>query len=163
MESVDVAVWCDQGRWHFRYLVEGAQGLALPDPAAPARADGLWKTTCFEAFAGLSGGAYLEFNFSPSSQWAAYRFDAYRQGMREEPTEVEVWSEGGDSWIALEASVRCDALVARAPLGLTAVIEEKGAQKSYWALAHPANPSKALPDFHDRSCFVAKLADIAAS
>jgi hypothetical protein len=37
--------------------------------------------------------------------------------------------------------------------GLAAVIEEEGAVKSYWALAHP--PGK--PDFHHPTCFAATL------
>ena len=49
----------------------------------PQHRDGLWQHTCFEAFVGLGDGpAYLELNFSASGDWAAYRFDDYRQGMR---------------------------------------------------------------------------------
>ena len=157
VQSIDCAVWQDDGRWHFRYLVEGAEDLVLPNLASPARADELWKTTCFEAFVGLNGEAYLELNFSPSGQWAAYRFDSCRKGMREEPAEVQVWLEGGESWIAVEAAVKSVALMPDSSLSLTAVIEERGGHKSYWALAHPAGP----PDFHDRSCFTALLANIA--
>jgi hypothetical protein len=159
VQSIDCAVWQDNGRWHFRYLVEGAEDLILPDPADPARADDLWKTTCFEAFVGLNSESYLEYNFSPSGQWAAYRFDSYRKGMREEPAEVEVWLEGGEGWIAVEAAVESTALNPGSILALTAVVEERGGHKSYWALAHPAGP----PDFHDRSCFTALLANIAHS
>ena len=39
-------------------------------------------------------------------------------------------------------------------MGLTAVIEEEGGVKSFWALAH-GDPAK--PDFHDPACFTAKL------
>ena len=157
VQSIDCAVWQDDGRWHFRYLVEGAEDLALPDLANPARADDLWKTTCFEAFVGLNGEAYLELNFSPSGQWAAYRFDSHRNGMREEPAEVQVWLEGGESWIAVEAAVELAALIPGSLLSLTAVVEEQEGHKSYWALAHAAGP----PDFHARSCFTALLANIA--
>ena len=38
-------------------------------------------------------------------------------------------------------------------LGLTAVIEEEGGHRSYWALAHA--PGK--PDFHAPTCFAATL------
>lgn len=38
--------------------------------------------------------------------------------------------------------------------GLTAVIEEAGGHKSYWALAHASGQ----PDFHKRSCFTLQLA-----
>ena len=29
-----------------------------------------------------AGARYCELNFSPSTEWAAYEFDGYRQGMR---------------------------------------------------------------------------------
>ncbi|WP_353226867.1 hypothetical protein [Novosphingobium sp.] len=38
--------------------------------------------------------------------------------------------------------------------GLTAVIEEAGGVKSYWAAAHP----REQPDFHDPACLIATLA-----
>jgi hypothetical protein len=42
-------------------------------------------------------------------------------------------------------------------LGLTAVVEEENRRKSYWALKHPDGH----PNFHDRGCFTALLANIA--
>src|SRR5215475_5862387 len=67
-----------------RYLVSGRIGdLRLPCVTPPARADQLWQHTCFEAFVGSSAHAgYYEFNFAPSTQWAAYRFGSYRKDMR---------------------------------------------------------------------------------
>jgi hypothetical protein len=38
-------------------------------------------------------------------------------------------------------------------LGLSAVIEEKGGSKSYWALAHPPG----APDFHHQEAFALEL------
>ena len=66
------------------YIVTGKiADLRLPPVAASARADELWRSTCFEAFiCAAPGAAYYEFNFAPSTQWAAYRFDGYRTGMR---------------------------------------------------------------------------------
>jgi hypothetical protein len=37
---------------------------------------------------------------------------------------------------------------------LSAILEEKDATKSYWALAHPVGLK---PDFHDPACFTAHL------
>ncbi len=45
--------------------------IRLPAPQPSARTDGLWQHSCFEAFLAGDRG-YYEFNFSPSSQWAAY-------------------------------------------------------------------------------------------
>ena len=42
---------------------------------------------------------------------------------------------------------------AECAMGLSAVIEEQGGVKSYWALAHP----DAKPDFHAPACFAATL------
>ena len=66
------------------YSVTGKIGdLRIPPVVTAARADELWRHTCFEAFVGNSAdAAYYEFNFAPSTQWAAYRFDSYRSGMR---------------------------------------------------------------------------------
>ena len=52
-----------------------AERFAISEPAEPTRADELWKTTCFEAFLRpLGEERYREWNFAPSSQWAAYDF-----------------------------------------------------------------------------------------
>jgi ABC-type proline/glycine betaine transport system permease subunit len=70
----------DGAGWRLRYTLTGdLNALAIPAPLPPGPADGLWQHTCFEAFVGTAGSAaYREFNFSPSGQWAAYRFSAER-------------------------------------------------------------------------------------
>jgi hypothetical protein len=158
LQSIDASVWQENGRWHFRYLFEGTADLVLPDPEKPGRADELWKATCAEAFVELPDGAYLEFNFSPSGQWAAYRFDSPREGMREEPADVEIYLDFGEEWMAIEAAVSCEALQPGFALGAAAVVEEQGGHTSYWGLKHGEGP----PNFHDRACFTALLANIAA-
>jgi len=150
--AIGASAWREDGRWHFRYLLEGTSKLILPDAVAPGRADDLWRTTCFEAFVGGAGASYTELNFSPSGQWAVYAFDGPRKGMRDADAAVEVWLDSGEDWIALEAGVGAD-LAPGAALGLTAVIEEEGGRKSYWALAH----TNGAPDFHQPSCFLARL------
>ena len=62
-------------------LTGNLDDISLP-AVATARRDELWRHTCFEAFVRASGNEYYEFNFSPSTQWAAYRFSGYRSGMR---------------------------------------------------------------------------------
>ena len=144
------------------YVVSGKIGdLRLPPVVTAARADELWQHTCFEAFVGSSASlAYCEFNFAPSTQWAAYRFDSYRSGMRVatdiSAPRIEVQSSA--ERYALQASLALDWLSdlpggARWRLGLSAVIEEASGRKSYWALAHP--PGKA--DFHHSDCFAYEL------
>ena len=142
-------------------------GIAIPAVVATARRDELWRHTCFEAFVrASSGNEYYEFNFSPSTQWAAYRFSGYRSGICPateigEPL-IEV-SSNPDSF-TLTASLelgRLAGLQASASwrLGLSAVIEDRAGRKSYWALAHP--PGK--PDFHHADCFTQKLSSTVQS
>jgi hypothetical protein len=141
------------------YTVAGKIGdLLMPAVTAPARIDELWRHTCFEAFIRATpDGGYYEFNFSPSTQWAAYRFDGYRSGMR-------VAAEIGAPKIAVESTSECYTLQAaldlgellpasRWRLGLSAVIEETDGRKSYWALAH----SSGKPDLHHPDCFAGEL------
>jgi hypothetical protein len=135
--------------------------LRMPPVVATARADELWRHTCFEAFVRtLPGAAYSEFNFAPSTQWAAYRFSSYRSRMRAAaglgPRLIEVQSS--PDRYTLRAALDLDELSnlprqARLRLGLSAVIEETSGHKSYWALAHP--PGK--PDFHHSDCFAHEL------
>jgi hypothetical protein len=135
------------------YIVKGAERLIVPEWVTGERTDGLWRTTCFELFLMFDDDErYVEFNFSPSSQWAAYAFDGYREGMaalgRDVAPDIEPLSDG--------IKVDCD-LGGLPPgllrMALTAVIEEEGGRKSFWSLAHPPG----APDFHHAACFVARL------
>lgn len=146
-----------------RYFVKGkTSDLCLPSIAASSRSDELWQHTCFEVFATTSSNdAYYEFNFAPSTQWAAYQFRGYRSGMRalseiDAPSfEVQQDAEGFE----LQASLDLGQLPglptdATWQLGISTVIEETSGDKSWWALAHP--PGKA--DFHHSDCFTYNLA-----
>jgi hypothetical protein len=135
------------------YVVSGRiSDLRMPPVAEAARADELWRHTCFEAFVRPSAGpGYYEFNFSPSTQWAAYRFDSYRSGMRV-ATEIDaprIEVRSGAETYTLQVALEFDGLSSPFHLGLSAVLEETNGRKSYWALAHP--PGKA--DFHHSDCF----------
>jgi hypothetical protein len=139
------------------YVVSGKiGGLHLPPVTAAARGDELWRHTCFEAFVRPSPGAgYYEFNFAPSSQWAVYRFDRYRSGMRT-ATEIgapRIEMESRAERYTLQAALELDRLSPPWRVGLSAVLEETNGRKSYWALAHP--PGKA--DFHHSDCFALEL------
>jgi hypothetical protein len=139
------------------YVVSGRiGGLRLPPVVATARADELWQHTCFEAFVrGSAGPAYYEFNFSPSTQWAAYHFSGYRDGMRiaTEIAAPQIEARSTAESYTLQAALELDGLSSPLHLGLSAVLEETNGRKSYWALAHP--PGKA--DFHHADCFALEL------
>lgn len=161
--GIEVDVSCPgPGNLLLRYFVTGNPAdLRMPPGILPARADGLWRHSCFEAFVcAVPGTAYYEFNFAPSAQWAAYRFNSYRNGMSVAcnigTPRIEVRSDGGA--YELRASLALDGLPdlpgdAVWRLGLSAVIEEADGGMSYWALAHP--PGKA--DFHHSDCFALEL------
>ena len=143
------------GQLWLRYCVEGdTDCLVLPINAEPWRTDGLWDTSCFELFLRYADTPnYFEFNFSPSTQWAAYRFDTYRIGMADWDTRTpEIHSDASDTHYALEATISLPAGEWEA--ALSAVIHERDGTKSYWALKHAAGQ----PDFHHRDCFALKLA-----
>ena len=138
--------------------------VTLPEPirarekrVEERRADRLWEHTCFECFIRSDEGTgYFEFNFSPSMEWAAYRFDEYRTGMR--PAEVDcpaVIATNPPNRFELSARVVVPEWKDRSWfLNLTAVIEEKSGRKSYWALNHPP---EGPPDFHHPACFTLEL------
>ncbi|HVK81932.1 MAG TPA: DOMON-like domain-containing protein [Verrucomicrobiae bacterium] len=140
-------------------LTYRAQGdiarLLVPAPADPERTDGLWAATCFELFAKPAGGdAYCEFNFAPSSQWAAYAFDRYRAGMRELALETPaIETSAVDDMFELRVAVEASVLRAGARLALTAVIEDTRGAKSYWSARHAAGK----PDFHHAESFAVEL------
>lgn len=157
---VDVARTVE-GDFVLRYVTDGdIARVKIPAPDGYAvRCDGLWKTTCFEAFI-LCDSGYLEFNFAPSTAWAAYRFKSYRQGgetLALPPPIFDVDRDGERFTVTISLDMTD---VSDLPAnqswfaGLSAVIEAKEGTKSYWALAHSAGP----PDFHNRDCFTASLA-----
>ena len=141
------------------YLLDvGPSALRLPTPANPRRADGLWRHTCFEAFTRADGRpGYLEFNWSPSGEWAAYAFDARREGMR--PLELKQDPATGFArepgrW-RLHAGLQLpEAFRGPIRLGLAAVVEARDGTLHYWALRHG---HAAAPDFHDPESFTLRL------
>ncbi|WP_300974728.1 DOMON-like domain-containing protein [Sphingomonas sp. LHG3406-1] len=129
----------------------------VPDPTPePQRRDNLWRSTCFEIFLKEQEQvAYQEWNFAPSGDWAAYDFEAEREGMSlaeiAAPPYIRV--EDNLTWWGLGATLSIPA-DARFTIALSAVVEEKDGRRSFWALHHP----RPEPDFHHPDCFVARLA-----
>lgn len=139
-------------------LTGDSQELLIPPPSPPTATDDLWQNTCCEAFiASDSGTDYSEFNFSPSGQWAAYRFTDYR--LRDALFQPQLAPR--TSFRLLPDGFQLDATIARTQLptaatlqvGLSAVIADRNGSKSYWALAH-CGPA---PDFHLRPSFTLQL------
>jgi hypothetical protein len=149
-------------RWHFRFRGVGDMARArFPALDTPSRRDDLWKHTCAEVFLMEPGGSYCEFNFSPSTRWAAYRFASYRSGMKEQGLR----SVPAIDFVTMPDSFALDAVVdltgvfasptASLRMGIAAVIEHMDGALSHWALAHPSGK----PDFHHADSFVVALPD----
>jgi hypothetical protein len=153
--AIAVEIAREDGVLRLNYRASGRMSdLLVPAPAEFERADELWKETCFEAFVRGPGDAYCEFNFAPSTRWAAYAFEGYRAGMRNyEVAPLFLETNVGDDWFELTTAVAPGADgVWR--VGLSAVIEEMDGTKSYWALAH----ARGKPDFHHADAFALELA-----
>lgn len=161
--NVEVDIACPGANGlELSYIVTGRMSdVRMPPVMEPARSDELWRHTCFEAFVRASSGEeYYEFNFTPSRQWAAYRFSGYRSGMSvateigSPPIEVQSSPDRCTLQVSLELD-RLSGLPRQTAwrLGLSALIEDTSGRMSYWALSHP--PGK--PDFHHRGSFLHEL------
>ena len=127
--AVEVSLSLEDG-FALRYIVGGSiADLVLPHGEgelviADSATDGLWESTCFEAFLTEEGQPdYTEFNYSPDGRWACYQFDDYRSLLRsDELAPWEMVAERGEQSYALriEPGIFPDI---GAKLALSAVIE----------------------------------------
>ena len=160
-------IWTRDGWLELSYGVLATASSGLTDLVLPARLidglqtngerrDGLWTTTCFEAFMAVPGCTdYWEINLSASGDWALYRFDDYRQGQH--PQEL---AEAPTICLRRRHhQLRLDARFPLAPwwpegicpdLALNCVLDRGEAGLSHWALRHPLHQA----DFHDRNTFL---------
>ena len=132
--------------------------LIIPEAAPSASpVNGLWQHTCFEVFVqGEDAPGYAEFNFTPSSQWAAYRFAAYREGgVALAMTDPGVDCRVDHPRLTLDVTLAAAVLPpgSRLRIGLTAVLEADDGNLSYWALTHTGE----RPDFHRADAFILEL------
>ena len=144
-----------------RYTLIGRlQGLSIPDQAyLPARRDRLWEETCFELFLAVKGSRpYWEFNLSPAGHWNVYRFEDYRRGMQKESAFAALpFSVGKHSdALSLALDLDLDRIVQAeqaVEIALSAVIQHRDGDVSYWALTHRGREA----DFHWRDGFIVQL------
>ncbi|MDY6783593.1 MAG: DOMON-like domain-containing protein [Cyanobacteriota bacterium] len=141
-------------------LMGELKSVEVPSPSSsPRRQNELWKETCFEFFLGIKDSpVYWEFNLSPAGHWNGYRFESYRQGMKEEAifsTLPFAVAEKKDC-LTLNLEVSLNSLVPveqELDAAITAVVKLKDGEITYWALTHCG--SKA--DFHLRDSFMIEL------
>jgi hypothetical protein len=147
----------------FHYsLAADMSRVRVPSSGVGGPADALWQHTCFEAFvAAADAPGYHEFNFSPSGDWAIYRFSAYREGMSrvERSGAPQISVRRCDGGLELESAVPLRGLAdlhdaRHLRVAMAAVIEDDAGGLSYWGLRHA--PGK--PDFHDVKGFALQVA-----
>ncbi len=141
-------------------LAGSRASAVIPPPAeVPLRRDGLWQDTCFEIFLAQRGlKNYWEFNVSPSGDWNVYRFDSYREGMREEEAfstlPIRIGDDGGFHSMSLEIDLeKILPHAAQLEAVLSAVIRSPKGALSYWSLSHTGP----RPDFHRRDGFLIRI------
>jgi hypothetical protein len=149
------------GALAIRYVLDAElDALRIPALRSARHADRLWQHTCFEVFVReLGANAYVEFNFSPSSEWAMYAFDQYRvaASVKTDRPAPRVAVRATRAALEIEAAIQLDTLIAlpdvNLAIAISAVIEDREGALSYWALAHPAGQ----PDFHHADSFALTL------
>lgn len=145
------------------YLLEGdVERLRIPPPRPPRIGYRLWRHTCCEVFIGADASpGYYEFNLSPSGEWIAHAFAAYRDGrtLRDEALNPQIAVQRGAGSLELSALIDLkrlgvfEKMPGNMRVGLSVVAEHEDGGLSYWALKHP--PGK--PDFHHRDAFALEI------
>ena len=121
--------------------------IIIPAAQEPGRYDDLWKTTCFEIFWQHGPAAYREFNLSPSTRWACYDFDDFREGMRNAPAEVEITVSSSATELRLVANIASE-LALPGRVALNGIIKGEDGENRFWALDFPDGK----PEFHSAIC-----------
>ncbi|MGL5831982.1 MAG: DOMON-like domain-containing protein [Waterburya sp.] len=125
----------------------------------PSRQRDLWEHTCCEFFLGFPDSTqYWEFNLSPSGHWNVYHLLDYRQNLTEEPAfdALPFQVSQREDYCQLQLKIDLSKIISpeqNLAVGVTAVIEDRTNQLSYWALSHPGKE----PDFHHRDAFILEL------
>ena len=146
-------------RVHYRLIAPPNSFCISSNTDSPKRRDGLWQHTCFELFiADADSTSYTELNFSPSGDWAAYRFTGYRTISDATPDcpPPGITTEFTNDGLSLSATIAPEILPSSAnwQIGLSCVLEHADGKLSYWAFPHPAP----RPDFHQRAGFTLSFA-----
>ena len=158
VESISASISPTASGCRVQFRLHGElQQVRIADLADSERADNLWKTTCFEAFWQPQGDtAYREFNFSPSTRWAAYDFDDFRENGRDAPVDaIAVACAHSNEALLLTADIAAD-LPLPAMVALNAIVEDSKGVLHYWALSFRDGP----PDFHSIETRSLRLEDL---
>ena len=163
--SITGSVSLFSGELHIQYsLHQDPQGNNSPVlwPSAKqtvSRRDGIWQSTCMELFISTpSMQCYWEYNFCPSGNWNVYQLSDYRSNLQAEPNcrqpSISQTTQSGGDELAVITQLP-PALIDQQELilAITAVLEQRNGQLSYWALHHGGGEA----DFHRRDGFQLRL------
>ena len=140
-------------------LTDASKIVSLDPHSNPTRQFDLWEHTCFEFFLGLKNSSqYWEFNLSLAGHWNIFHFLKYRENIAEEMAfsslPFRVSQQNDILELHLEVNLQPIILPHQSlDVGITAVIEDRNHQLSYWALTHPAQAA----DFHQRDSFLISI------
>ncbi|MEM9178142.1 MAG: DOMON-like domain-containing protein [Pseudomonadota bacterium] len=128
--------------------------LVWPAQDGGQRRDELWKTTCFEAFfRARDSDHYVEFNFAPNGDWAAYQFCGYRSNQTQLTCPAPILDSSRDQNSAIVQVTLPEGLPEQGDhpilFGPTAILEATDGTHSFWALHH----ALIKPDFHHIETF----------
>ena len=141
------------------YQLAQKSAIIVPHKAdLPLRQLDLWSHTCCEFFLGLKDDSkYWEFNLSPAGHWNVFRFLDYRQNMTQETAfDTLPFRVLQDNYLQVSLQIELNKIIKpeqSLEIGVTAVIEDRENQLSYWALNHPGKEA----DFHLRDSFAIAL------
>jgi hypothetical protein len=156
--SVEASFKIQDSAFRLEYRLRGPldQLLIPAKSTVSAFKDELWKHTCFEAFLqDKKSPAYWEFNFSPSRDWAIYRFASERQRIEADIKDIElvIQQERYPGELIMKIDIRPKEAFNVGRVGLTTVLEHEDESRSYWALTH----TQAKADFHAPESFIINL------
>lgn len=160
-------IWNWDGWLELSYgiLMPGPRGisdLVLPEPLLDGpqsnghQRDGLWTTTCCEAFLAIPGeNHYWEFNLAPNGDWAAYRFQDYRRGQHNQDLNAapDIHLKRWHHQLRLDARLSLEPWWPNGQcpdLSITCVLQDQKRGLSHWALRHEGEEA----DFHCRRNFL---------
>lgn len=150
VDSLEVLIHQDAGELALTYDLRGQLSqLAIPTGTGGSRRDELWKHTCFELFLkDDESNEYIELNFSPNGDWAAYLFESYRQGRTDlacAPPQIATRADDKGLHVSVRMPLTAlDLGTGQVWLGPAAIISSQSGARSFWALHHPEDN----PDFH---------------
>lgn len=135
-------------KWFLTYSALGPiQDLKLPPIQNQGKFQNqLWEETCFEIFfTNNTSTEYSEWNFSPSGNWAYYRFQDYRKPKLSHPklepiTPPQIEIETNKLNLVVEIPLEENFEYYQASV----ILKFQNNLKSHWCFGHP--PNKA--DFH---------------